>query len=108
MANSNYQSKKQRISIVQSDSASKHSTAVFPIITLLIAATLWGVSWYPLRVADSYGMPGLWTTLLIYGVSTLLGVILLWRNFTEFQQQPLLLAIIAVANGWLNVAFILA
>ena len=93
---------------MHSDSASKHSAAVLPIISLLITATLWGISWYPLRIADSFGMSGLWTTLLVYSSALIIGAILFWRRFAEFRQRPLLLALIALSNGWLNVAFVLA
>lgn len=93
---------------MQSDMASKHSTAVFPIISLLVAATLWGVSWYPLRIAESVGMTGLWTTLVAYSGALLIGLALFRAHLSHFKQQPLLLFIIAAANGWLNVAFILA
>jgi drug/metabolite transporter (DMT)-like permease len=93
---------------VQSDSASKHSTPVFPVISLLIAATLWGVVWYPLRIAESYGMSGLWTTLLAYSGSLLIGLAFFRTHLNQFKQQPFLLFIIAISNGWLNVAFILA
>lgn len=93
---------------MHSDSASKHSAVVLPIVSLLITATLWGIAWYPLRVAQNYGMPGLWTTLLIYSSSLVLGGLLFWRKLSEFSQAPVLLAVIALSNGWLNVAFFLA
>lgn len=93
---------------MQSDSASKHSTPVLPIVSLLITATLWGVAWYPLRIAESYGMTGLWTTLLAYSGALIVGLAFFRAHLADFKQQPLLLFIIAAANGWLNVAFILA
>jgi len=93
---------------VHHDSASKHSAPVTPVISLLITATLWGISWYPLRVAASHGMTGIWTTLTIYAAALLLGCLVCWRNLQEFKHKPLLLGLIALANGWLNVSFILA
>ncbi|KPJ91535.1 MAG: hypothetical protein AMJ55_11640 [Gammaproteobacteria bacterium SG8_15] len=93
---------------MHSDSASKHSAAVFPVISLLISATLWGIVWYPLRIAESYGVSGLWTSLLIYSAALLCGSVVFWRKLGEIKQQPLLLAAIALTNGWLNIAFILA
>ncbi|HEY5603117.1 MAG TPA: DMT family transporter [Gammaproteobacteria bacterium] len=93
---------------MHSDSASKHSATVLPVISLLITATLWGVAWYPLRIAESYGIAGLWTSLLIYGAALLCGSLAFWRKFGEIQQQPLMLGAIALTNGWLNIAFILA
>lgn len=93
---------------MHSDSASKHSASVWPVVSLLITATLWGISWYPLRVAESYGISGLWTSLIIYSAALLCGILAFWRKLGEIRQQPLLLAAIAVTNGWLNIAFILA
>lgn len=93
---------------MQSDSPSNPSVSVLPVLSLLTTATLWGVVWYPLRIAESHGLDGLWTTLIAYAVSLLCGTILFWRQFPEFKREPLLLGIIAIANGWLNVAFILA
>ena len=93
---------------MHSDSPSKPSVSMMPVLSLLTTATLWGVVWYPLRVAESHGLDGLWTTLIVYAVSMICGGILSWRQLSEFSREPLLLGIIAVANGWLNVAFILA
>jgi drug/metabolite transporter (DMT)-like permease len=93
---------------VHSDSASKHSATVLPIISLLITATLWGIAWYPLRVAESYGISGLWTSLIIYSAALVCGCVLFWHKLIEIKQQPLLLGAIALTNGWLNIAFILA
>lgn len=93
---------------MHSDSASKHSAPVLPVISLVITATLWGISWYPLRIASSHGMTGIWTTLTIYGGALVLGCLVYRRRLSEFRQQPFLLGLIALANGWLNVSFILA
>lgn len=93
---------------MHSDNASKHSAAVFPVISLLISATLWGIVWYPLRIAESYGISGLWTSLIIYSAALLCGGLAFWPKLGEIKQQPLLLAAIALSNGWLNIAFILA
>lgn len=93
---------------MQSEIASKHSTQLLPIVSLLITATLWGIVWYPLRIADSHGMSGLWTTLLAYAGALVIGLAFFRTRLSDFRQQPLLLFIIAVTNGWLNVAFILA
>jgi drug/metabolite transporter (DMT)-like permease len=93
---------------VHHDNASKHSTPVLPVISLLITATLWGISWYPLRAAANYGLVGIWTTVSVYGCALLVGCIVFRRRLVEIKQQPGLLGLIALANGWLNVSFILA
>ena len=93
---------------MHSDSASKHSASLWPVFSLLITATLWGISWYPLRLAESYGISGLWTSLIIYSAALSCGVLVFWRKLGEFRQQPFLLSAIAITNGWLNISFILA
>ncbi|NOZ51555.1 MAG: DMT family transporter [Gammaproteobacteria bacterium] len=90
------------------DSPSKHSATVLPVFSLLITAILWGVAWYPLRVAENHGLPGLWTTLIVFGVAMIVGLMLFWRQLPEIRQQPSLLIVLAIMNGWLNVAFVLA
>ncbi|MBN4079577.1 DMT family transporter [Beggiatoa alba] len=79
-----------------------------PVLALLWAATFWGVVWYPLRLLETAGMDGLWTTWVIFTAAALPGLWMVWSKRAELLEQPGLLLIIAVANGWLNVAFVLA
>lgn len=88
--------------------STKSITSILPIISLLISATLWGVSWYPLRLLENQGIQGLWTTVVVYSIPALVGAILLFRRRFELRCQPGWLLLIAVANAWCNVAFILA
>ena len=55
--------------------ASKPHLAQGPVLSLLLAATLWGVIWYPLRLLDENGLNGLWTSLVSYGVALLVGAL---------------------------------
>ncbi|MCW9024384.1 MAG: DMT family transporter [Gammaproteobacteria bacterium] len=88
-----------------------HSTKHHPwlsIFSLLLAATLWGIFWYPLRLLEDAGLSGLWSTLFIY-----LGTLPVLLNFLkgrlhELKRAPLLLITLALASGWCNIAFILA
>ena len=79
-----------------------------PILSLLYSATLWGVLWYPLRELDKAGLHGLWTTLVLFGAALLAGG---WMAFSKLRAVrgawPALLGM-ALANGWCNVAFIVA
>lgn len=79
-----------------------------PILVLLWAATFWGVVWYPLRLLEQAGMTGLWTTWIIFASAALSGLWLTWSRRHELLEQPGLLLLIALANGWLNTAFVLA
>lgn len=90
--------------------ASKLRFAQGPVLSLLLAATLWGVIWYPLRLLQQHGLSGLWTSVVSYGSALLvLGAYAYarrrprdWRG----AQWPLL--VMAIASGWCNVAFVMA
>lgn len=83
-------------------------SANLPVLGLLLAATLWGIFWYPLRLLEQQGLQGLWATLLIFSSALLVGLPILWKQRTELARHPWLLLAIAIANGWCNTAFILA
>ena len=71
---------------------------------LVINAFVWGVSWWPFRALQGYGLHPLWATALIYGAATL-GVLAwrpqAWRGL--LAHPPLLL--LAAAAGLTNVGF---
>ena len=71
---------------------------------LVINAFVWGVSWWPFRQLQSYGLHPLWSTALIYGVATL--CVLAWRPraWRGLLAHPALL-LLAVAAGLTNVGF---
>jgi drug/metabolite transporter (DMT)-like permease len=79
-----------------------------PTLSLLWAATFWGAVWYPLRLLEAEGLSGLWTTWVIFLAAALPGLWMAWSKRAELLSQPGLLLLIAVANGWLNTAFVLA
>ena len=79
-----------------------------PILSLLYSATLWGVLWYPLRELDKAGLDGLWATLVLFGAALAVGGGLALAKLREVDRAwPALLAM-GLANGWCNVAFIVA
>lgn len=88
--------------------STKYSLNIFPVVSLLISSTLWGIAWYPLRYLETHGLNGLWTSALIYSVPALLGSFLLVKHRKAISSQGGWLLLIAVCNGWCNVAFILA
>lgn len=81
---------------------------ILPVLALLLAATLWGIFWYPLRLLETAGLSGLGATLLIYvGANLHLAYFLRGRLF-EFKQNSFALLLLALSTGWCNIAFILA
>jgi len=76
--------------------------------SLLLAATLWGIVWYPYRVLEAAGLSGSLATLLTYIVA-LVGVVLIFgpRIFRAETDRTWLLGV-ALAAGWTNIAYVLA
>lgn len=82
--------------------------AWLPVGGLLLGATLWGVLWYPLRLLETGGLSGLWSTLVIYA-ATLAAAPLLLRGAGGVPRGcGKWLAALALVSGWCNIAFILA
>lgn len=83
-------------------------SAKAPVIALLYSAAFWGAAWYPLRLLQQSGLPGVWLTLFSYALSLPLLLMFTpptWRDLTPNRHWLLLLA---VSAGWANLAFILA
>lgn len=79
-----------------------------PVLTLLFAATFWGMVWYPLRLLQEAGLSGAWQMLVAYGCAFALLAGLRWPGMAGTGGQGWKLALLAVAAGWTNVGFVLA
>lgn len=78
--------------------------------SLLYAASMWGLMWYPYRLLDEAGVGGLASTFFTYAVPL---AALGWLHGRELarvrgQRQRLWLAALALAAGWTNLAYVLA
>lgn len=77
-------------------------------IALIVAATTWGVLWYPYRLLESAGLSGSQSSLLTYLVG-LLGMLAVYPPRRPWQTgDRWLLAAVALATGWTNLAYVLA
>ncbi len=79
-----------------------------PVFSLLVAAILWGVLWYPLRLLEGAGLSGLWTSLIIYLVVFVPSLPWLLPHLGVIRKMPGSILLLALFSGWTNVAFILA
>ena len=84
--------------------------AYLPVLMLLYAATYWGLVWLPLRLLADAGMAGVWQTLVSYAAAFAAGWLLLTRGRWHLgvRRHAGLFALLVLANGWTNVAFVLA
>ena len=76
--------------------------------SLVYAATLWGLVWYPYRLLDQAGMGGIASSFFSYALPLLL---LGWRHgrtLRDARGRWLWLSALGLAAGWTNLAYVLA
>jgi drug/metabolite transporter (DMT)-like permease len=75
-----------------------------PALALVLNAFVWGVSWWPFRELQAYGLHPLWATAAVYVAAMVLLLALRPAAWRGFGRQPLLWALMAAA-GMTNVGF---
>ena len=73
---------------------------------LLFSATLWGLTWMPLKWFVAQGLPGPLVSLLTYGSVGLLAVVMLWRDRAAWRAQWGLVLALVLVGGWANTSFV--
>jgi len=77
------------------------------IVSLLTGALVWGLIWFPYRALDAAGVGGALSSFLTYILALLPGLALLRGRMTRIARSGWLLAAIALAAGWCNLAYVL-
>lgn len=75
---------------------------------LLFSASLWGLTWWPLKSFASHGLSGPMLALLTFGLAGLAGLPWLIRQRSQWRAHSSLLLWIALIGGWGNTAFVSA
>ncbi len=88
--------------------SNNNTQSILAVSACLYAAILWGLLWYPLRIMEAQGLPGLWATLAIYVPASVFVISYILFKRTTIPKQHGLLLCLALAAGWTNLAFILA
>jgi drug/metabolite transporter (DMT)-like permease len=88
--------------------SSQPTSRYFPALACMVAAILWGLFWYPLRLLEEMGIPGLWSSLIIYCSAMLFLIPACWQMRSEFLKHKSKYILIGIFAGWTNLAFILA
>lgn len=78
------------------------------VAVLLVSATLWGLSWWPLKQFAAQGLSGPLLALLSYGPVGLAGLYVLWRQCGAWRGDRAQLLLLALLGGWANIAFMAA
>lgn len=74
-------------------------------LVLLLASTLWGLSWIPLKALAGQGMDGLLLIAICYACMALVVLPWLWRNRGYLRNHSRALIGIFLAGGFANVCF---
>ena len=82
----------------------KGGTAVWAAAALVINAFIWGVSWWPFRVLQGYGLHPLWSTALMYLMVFALLLTLRFKSWRGLLANPGLW-LLGLASGLTNVGF---
>jgi drug/metabolite transporter (DMT)-like permease len=80
------------------------SAALLPALALVSNAFVWGVSWWPFRQLQGWGLHPLWATALVYLLAMALLLAVRPRAWEGFRGQPLLW-LLMLAAGMTNVGF---
>ncbi len=84
------------------------STSLLAPLSLILAATVWGLVWYPYRLLEAAGLTGSVASLLTYFVALPVLFILVARVRIAVPGERGLLLALALAAGWTNLAYVLA
>jgi len=87
------------------------SKSLLASLSLILAATVWGLIWYPYRLLEGAGLSGSVSSLITYllGLPLLLFLVARLRQTGKLEagHNGLLLAL-ALTAGWTNLAYVLA
>lgn len=75
---------------------------------LFFSASLWGLTWWPVKLFAAAGLSGPYLTLFSYGPVGLCGTYFLLRERAAWSGQAGSLMLLAMVGGWANTAFISA
>ena len=78
------------------------------ILSLLFAASFWGVVWYPLRLLHEAGLNGVWQMLIAYICAFSLLAMLKWPGFSGMSGHWGKLLVLAITAGWTGIGYVLA
>ncbi|MDO8903857.1 DMT family transporter [Hydrogenophaga sp.] len=73
---------------------------------LLFSASLWGLSWVPLKWFIAQGLSGPVVSLLSYGLVGLCALPFIWRDRGAWRSQWVFVLALALVGGWANTSFV--
>ncbi len=84
------------------------AVAVLAPFALMVAATTWGLVWYPYRLLEAAGLTGSVSSLLTYALGIPPLLVLAGRRAWPARGQAGWLLGVALSAGWTNLSYVLA
>jgi drug/metabolite transporter (DMT)-like permease len=81
---------------------------VVAVASLLNAAVVWGLIWYPFRVLAQQGVSGELATFLTYALALAMGLALFGRIWRELRTGRHWGLALILCSGWTNLSYVLA
>ena len=82
----------------------KNGGAALAVGALVLNALVWGVSWWPLRQLQGYGLHPLWASAVVYLTVFVVLLAMYFKDLRSFMGHPLLW-VLAIATGVTNIGF---
>lgn len=76
-----------------------------PVFSLLAGATLWGLTWWPMRLLRDLGLSGAWLTILSSAAAALLLLPWALRQRQHWKSHHAALLVIMLCGGYANLAY---
>src|SRR5215218_2933105 len=78
---------------------------LYPVLVLLGASFLWGLTWLPIKYFGAFGLQGVTVTLAAHGSVGLLALPWLIYNFRDWRSDSRGLLLLSTFGGLANLAF---
>lgn len=76
-----------------------------PVFSLLAGASMWGLTWWPMRMLRDLGLSGTWLTIVSSAAAALLLLPWALRQHPRWQAHHAALLVIMLAGGYANLAY---
>jgi drug/metabolite transporter (DMT)-like permease len=78
------------------------------VFSLLFGALCWGVIWYPYRIMNEAGVPGIAASFYTYGLVIVLMGFCFIKSWRGIFKLPMSIVALCLVAGWTNIAYVLA
>lgn len=78
---------------------------MLPLAILILSASMWGLTWWPLRYFHQIGVSDIPQLMICFGLGSLVLAPILWRERRQWRNEWHLLGLMLLLGGYANLAF---